>query len=110
MRRLRLRVAMTPTGAAVAIAAGIAAAGWLADGDSWVFAAVAAAAAIAGIATRRAALAWPAVVAFGLWRGLAAMAVPDVPAGVTIDDRTEDRVEGVVGGPVVPGAGITGAP
>jgi competence protein ComEC len=106
-------------GAAIGLAVGVAAAGALGDhasGPIWL-AVAAAAAGAAVVATRRrgrraavaaAALAWLALVAVGWWRGQPRE--PAVPADVTVGDRVEDRIEGVVGGPVVPGAGIVGAP
>ncbi len=58
-----------------------------------------AAAALALLAGRRGIFALPAVLACGLALGAAGRA--PLPAGVIADDRGEDRVEGVVRGPVI---------
>ena len=66
-----------------------------------------AAAALALLAGRHGILALPAVLACGLALGAAGRA--PLPAGVIADDRGEDRVEGVVRGPVIASARGVGA-
>src|SRR5690348_14292174 len=101
----RLGAVPGPLAVAIAAASGIAAAPLLdalgvPSGPRWLVAAAAV------VAWRRAAR-WrgPLLLAAGLALGAARGARPAVvaPAGVTVDDRTADRVIGVVRGPVVHG-------
>jgi competence protein ComEC len=110
MQSRSLVLPVSPTGAAVALAVGVAAAPVLADlgAQVWAIGGVIGFCAAARLVLRNPALVWPLLVAVGVWRGLPTPARP--PAGIVPDDRGEDLVVGDVGGPVVPGNGVVGAP
>src|SRR5882672_10176076 len=103
----RLGTLPGPLAVAIAAASGIAAALLgVPSGPRWL---IAAAVVVAWQRTAR----WrgPLLLAAGVALGAARGARPEVvaPAGVTVDDRTPDRVIGVVRGPVVHGPRGDGA-
>jgi competence protein ComEC len=106
------RLGVTPIGAAVAFGSGIAVAswpGWLDEGvGPWLWLVAGALAVVVAVCRRVRPLAWVMLIAAGVARGV--VAPPSPPPGATPDDRGEDRIAGIVGGPVVVTASLTGAP